>query len=146
MPESVGGIRYNLAVNNAQFVAGMTQAGTAVNSLSAKMLNSKAFQTFTRWANRAALAAGALAGVLIYKSIGAYETQLVAEQQLAVNGQNRLKLTQAQIVAQREYASALQKVGVVGDESVLATMGYVSSFAQSAEAVQSDSVIDNQRS
>jgi len=78
------------------------------------------------------LAFGAML-VGIKKVVGAYHLQEKAETRLASIAKTVTKATEEQIQALKNQASALQKVGVVGDDVVMAGQSQLLSFALTTE-------------
>lgn len=71
----------------------------------------------------------------INKALGAYQTQLEAETKLTEIYKTRMGASEGAAKATMDYASALQKVGVVGDEVTLSGAQQLATFAKYPDTV-----------
>jgi len=83
----------------------------------------------------AAAAAGTAIALGASKAIKAYQVQEIAETQLNNSIINIAKGTKKEVEMLKEKASALQKVGVVGDEAIITAQAQLATFGVSTKAV-----------
>ena len=86
----------------------------------------------------AAAAAFSVAKIISYakESKAAYDTQIIAEQKLETIMRQRMGATDESIKSIKEFASAQQELGVIGDEVQLAGAQQVATFLNEADSIK----------
>lgn len=115
--------------------ATVNSASGAIDSLDKSVqANKETFDAFKK--TGAAFTAAAAAGAAtIYTLVGAFQEQERAETKLEQITRQTTGATDAQIQSLKDQASALQEVGVIGDEVTLAGQAQLATFGLTTEAI-----------
>ena len=128
-----GYLNFDTKINTKGFSSGLSGLGKKLNGLKAKLKG----------------IASAVASVINLKNIAAFaedakkawQVQTEAETRLAQAMRNTMNATDSQIQAVKDYASELQKVGVIGDEVTLSGLQKLSTYLGESESLKKMSVV-----
>jgi len=96
----------------------------------------RAFKNFAKVAAVAVAAAGAATVAFAVKSVAAYNKQIEAQTKLSTNLLNVAGNSEATVKSLTSLASALQSVGVIGDEVVIAGMSQLATFNLQGKTIE----------
>lgn len=128
-----GYLNFDTKINTKGFSSGLNKLGDKLNNLKSKLKG----------------IASAVASVINLKNIAAFaddarkawQVQMEAETRLAQAMRNTMNATDSQIQAVKDYASELQKVGVIGDEVTLSGLQEMSTYLENADSLKKMSVV-----
>ncbi len=98
----------------------------------------KSFKNMGAMAKKVAIGIGAIGAVAVIagaKAVKAFQAQEKAEARLEQIAKQVTGATEEQIEAYKDLASEMQKVGVIGDEVLIAGQSQIASFTKSSEVV-----------
>lgn len=121
---------FNNALNNTNNAA--NNASNGLNSMQGKIITlASAFQLFNQ-------VKGFIQGInaKINEFINYTQIQMQAEDQLSIITKNRMGLMDEEVRSLYDLASAQQRIGVVGDEAVIAGMAGVAAFTTQKSSIE----------
>lgn len=128
-----GYLNFDTKINTKGFSSGIGSLGKKLNDLKSKLQG----------------IASTVGSMVSLKTIAAFaddarkawQVQLEAETRLAQAMRNTMNATDAQIQSVKDYASELQKVGVIGDEVTLSGLQELSTYLGESESLKKMSVV-----
>ena len=123
-----GHLNFDTIIKTSGFQKGLKNIGNTLNSLKGAAMN---------LAGAFGIAFSAAALINFSKSAKeAYNVQLEGETKLATVLGEHLDATEEQIQAAKDYASALQEIGVIGDEVQLAGLQELSTYIENPDSLK----------
>ena len=130
-----GSLNFDTRINQSGFEKGIDSMKNGIGKLTASMKSLA----------QAAASAFGISDIssFIKESRALWETQLEAEARLEQVMKNTTGATQEQIQATKDWASALQEVGVIGDEIQLAGLQELGTYIENADSLKTLNVVLN---
>jgi len=128
-----GYLNFDTKINTKGFSSGITGLGKKLKDLKSKLQGiASQVSQMVSLKNIAAFAEDARK---------AWQVQMEAETRLAQAMRNTMNATDDQIQAVKDYASELQKIGVIGDEVTLSGLQEMSTYLENADSLKQMSVV-----
>jgi hypothetical protein len=127
----IGGLRRKLATSQGMVARAMRAMGAAAKKGMGLLASAakRAFSSLIKWAKRALIALTALATYITVKAVKAWAIQEKAIASLAGALKGAGKHTEAGMRDLQDFASALQEVSEIGDETILTVMSLGASLS-----------------